>query len=322
MRIVLAGFGTVGRAVATLLATPSPELRRHGLRPTLVAVADSRGAAVDPRGLAPEDLVRRKRETGSVADRSGASAIDAIQELEADVVVEATPTDLSRAPEAVARIQAAFRTGKHVVCVNKAPLAVAMPALRELAEYNRATFRFSGTVGGGTPVIDWAAACAEGDEIRGLRAVLNGTTNYILSRMEEGATFDAALSEAQAKGYAERDPAMDVDGVDTAIKLVILANAVLGRRTVLRDVSLQGIRKVPAGRRLRLVGEIGERISVAPREVDPESPLRVRGTLNAVALTLARTGEVSLVGRGAGGPETATAILRDLMFLWRRVWEK
>lgn len=243
-----------------------------------------------------------------------------IEEVEADVLIEAAPTNLKDPQPAVERLRAAFRTGKHVVCVNKAPLAVAMPALQELARYNRVQFRFSGTVGGGTPVLDWAARCAEGDEILGARAILNGTTNYILSRMEEDVGFDAALAEAQAKGYAEKDPSMDVDGIDTAIKLVILANAVMGRRAVLSDVSIRGIREARAGS--RLIGEIGEQLSVAPREVDPRSPMAVRGTLNAVTLTLKNTHEVTLVGRGAGGRETATAVLRDLLTIWHRHWER
>lgn len=297
MRIILVGYGTVGRAVAELLA----EQRRPGFSPRIVAVANSRGMWLSDRPL----------------DRPPDGAT--IEEIEADVLIEAAPTNLNDPQPAVERLRAAFATGKHVVCVNKAPLAVAMPALQELAEHNRVVFRFSGTVGGGTPVLDWAARCAEGDEILGVRAILNGTTNYILTRMAEGAGFDAALAEAQAKGYAERDPSMDVDGIDTAIKLVIFANSVLRRRAVLSDVSIEGIRKAKAG--MKLIGEIGERLTVAPREIDPRSPLAVGGTLNAVTLTLRNTGEVTLVGRGAGGRETATSIVRDLVAIWHRHWE-
>lgn len=321
MRIAIVGFGTVGRAVAEMLAAGGPDLRRHGMRPRVVAIADAKSSAVDADGLDVARIARRKMETGAVAAPGGASALEILEEVEADAVVEAAPTSLAQASQAVARLQAAFRTGKHVVCVNKAPLAVAMPALQELARYNRALFRFSGTVGGGTPVLDWAARCAEGDEVLRVRAILNGTTNYILTRMGEGASFPAALAEAQEKGYAERDPSMDVDGIDTAIKLVILANGVLGRRAVLSDVSVRGIRDARAGGTLRLVGEIGETLTVAPRDVEPDSPLAVRGTLNAVCLTLEKCGETTLVGRGAGGRETATAVLRDLITIWHGMWE-
>src|SRR5439155_10434121 len=123
---------------------------------------------------------------------------------------------------AIARLKAAFRSGKHVICVNKGPLAVALPALLELARHNRAELRFSGTVGGGTPLLALAQECARGDRVNAVRGVLNGTTNFILWRMHrEGEDFGAALAEAMRLGYAERDPPADVDGVDAATKLVI-----------------------------------------------------------------------------------------------------
>src|SRR5205085_6278429 len=107
---------------------------------------------------------------------------------------------------AIERLKAAFRTGKHVVCVNKGPLAVAFPALQELARHNRTELRFSGTVGGGTPVLSLAAECARGNRVTAARAVLNGTTNFILWRMEtQGEDFDTALAEAMRLGYAEAD---------------------------------------------------------------------------------------------------------------------
>jgi homoserine dehydrogenase len=272
-----------------------------------VAIADSKGAVIG----SALDLERRR----------DCSTLEAIEEVDADVVIEAAPTSLLDPNSAIDRIRTAFRTGKHVVCVNKAPLALAMPALQELAEFNRVQFRFSGTVGGGTPILDWAKRCAEGDEILGVKAILNGTTNYILTRMAEGSDFSKALAEAQEKGYAEKDPSMDLDGIDTAIKLVILANSVMRRRVVLSDVSIQGIRNVPGGGSWKLIGEIGERLIVAPREVDPRSSLAVQGTLNAVTLTMKNTGEVTLIGRGAGGRETATSIVRDLLTIWHRLWE-
>src|SRR5439155_8269246 len=139
----------------------------------------------------------------------------------------------------------AFRGDKHVICVNKGPLAVAFPALLELARHNAREFRFSGTVGGSTPALALAQECARGDRVTAVRAVLNGTTNFILWRMERhDEDFDAALAEAMRLGYAERDPSADVDGIDTATKLVILANGVLGRACAIGDVAITGIRGV------------------------------------------------------------------------------
>jgi homoserine dehydrogenase len=295
VRLIICGFGTVGRAVAELLEANRERLwREHGLNPRVVTTLNSKNG--------PAEKV--------------------IEETPADVVLEATPTSLKNPHPAIERLKAAFRTGKHVVCVNKGPLAVALPALRELADYNGVQFRFSGTVGGGTPVLDWGRTCANGDEVLGVQAILNGTTNYILTRMETGATFDQALAEAQQKGYAEADPSGDVDGWDAAAKLVIFANWVLGRRVTLSDVKIRGIRDVrpEPGKVVKLIAEANSELSVGPKEIPADSPLNVRGTLNAVSMKLRAGGDVTLVGRGAGGPETATSVLRDLISIWNLSW--
>ena len=332
MKLLLVGFGVVGQAFAELLERTRSELyARHGLAPSLVGVLDSRGAALDPRGLDTAALLEAKRGGGTVAavpvrGLAGLADGELIAASEAQVMIEATPTSVTAPEASLARLKTAFRTGKHVVCVNKGPLAVAFPALQELARHNRVRFRFSGTVGGGTPVLAFAAECARGNRVKAARAVLNGTTNFILWRMErEDEEFDAALAEAMRLGYAERDPSADVDGVDAATKLVILANGVLGRPCSLADVAVTGIRGVTrervaaarrAGQVVKLVAAIDGGLSVAPREVPADSPLNVPANLNALCLELEAGGEVSLTGRGAGGPETATSILRDLIDIW------
>ncbi len=333
MKTFLVGFGVVGRASLRLLEERRAELyRRHGLSPSVVGVIDSRGAAISPTGLDARALFDCKERSGTVADYPahgvrGARDVDLIAESEAELVVEATPTTVRTPGSSMERLKAAFRTGKHVICVNKAPLAVAFPALRELSRHNRAEFRFSGTVGGGTPVLSFAEECVRGNEALSVRAILNGTTNYILTRMDrDGWDFDRALAEAQRLGYAEADPSADVDGIDTATKIVILANGVLGRPCTISDVRIEGIRGIArdridrarqAGRVLKLIATVSsEGLSVGPEEVAADSPLNVGGSLNCLSLELKAGGEVSLIGRGAGGPETATAILRDLLDIW------
>lgn len=262
---------------------------------------------------------------GRLGDRAKTVG-NAVEAIDADVLVDATPSALQEPAESIARIEAAFASGKHVVTVNKAPLAWAFPKLMGLALQHGKQLRYSGTVGAGTPVVALARECAHGDEVQYVRAVLNGTTNFVLSRMHAGDTFDAALAEAQKLGYAEADPSADVDGWDTAAKLVILANAVLGRAVTLDDVDLTGIREVTpeqvhqAETRdevVRLVGEIADRLTVSPQTVPVHDPLDVPASRNAVTLTLRHAGDVTLVGNGAGGTETATAILRDLALLAR-----
>jgi homoserine dehydrogenase len=336
MKILLVGFGVVGRSVVQLLVEQRASLyAKHGLSPLLVGVIDSKGAAESPSGLDPAALLAAKEKHGTVAalEHHGvrdARDVDIIAESEAQLVIEATPTIVKTPGPSLERLKAAFRTGKHVVCVNKAPLAVAFPALQELRRHNQTEFRFSGTVGGGTPVLALAQECIRGNEVLSVRAILNGTTNFILTRMDkDGWDFDHALAEAQRLGYAEADPSADIDGIDTATKIVILANGVLGRPCTISDVKIQGIRGLPksridaarkTGKAVKLIARVSkEGLSVSPEEVPADAPLNVGGSLNCLSLELKTGGEVSLIGRGAGGPETATAILRDLIDIWHTV---
>lgn len=332
MRIALAGFGVVGQALAGMLHARGDALyRAHGLRPRLTAVMDSGGTAADPDGLDVEALRRAKADKASVAAlrHGGAAAGDVFASAPADVLIDATPSDIRNPQPALERITAAMRRGRHVITVNKAPIAGALPALQEVAAHNRVALRFSGAVGAGLPILAVARQCARGDEVLGVRAILNGTTNYILWRMHEaGLDFDTALAEAQQRGYAERDPAADIDGIDSALKVAILASAALNRPATLADVAVEGIRGIaPArlaqaaarGRRVKLIGEIGqigEKLRVGVAEVEAGGPLDVPESLFAVQLTLRYGGDVTLVGGGAGGAPTATAIVRDLVDIW------
>ena len=335
MRLAILGLGHVSRALLGMLRERKGDLyRRFGLSPRVVAVMDSRGAAVCDRGLPLETLLQCKAEGGSVADLpdhglKGLAAEQLLADSSAEVLIEATPSRMDAPQEALAHLQTAFCHGMHAISVNKAPLAVALPALRELAAYNRVEFRFSGTVGAGTPVFQLAKASADGDEVLGVEAILNGTTNFILHQMhEQGTSYDDALAKAQQLGYAEADPTADVDGIDAATKLVIFANLVLGRTATFSDVQREGIRSVTLeqlrdaaarGMRIKLIASCEEALRVAPQEVPSDSPLNVPGSLNAVTLRLRYGGDVTLVGRGAGGPETATAIMRDLVNIWQTI---
>ncbi|MFW6111028.1 MAG: homoserine dehydrogenase [Thermoproteota archaeon] len=329
MRIILVGCGGVGQSlIHILLRRQEALIQNYGFNSRLVAVVDGEGAAVDPRGLSLAEMLSLKKERGTVGLHSGGghlgmSALDVLETVEAEVMVEVTPTNLQDGEPALSHIKTAFKTGKHVVTTNKGPLALAMPALAELAQYHNVYLRFSGTVGAGTPVLDLAKKCLLGDRILSIRGILNGTTNYILTEMEKKSiTFQQALMRAQELGYAEADPSMDVDGWDTACKLVIMANWIMDQKVTLKDVAIQGIRDVSletlkeCGRRnctIKLVGSIDERLEVSPVEVSYDDPLCVEGVLNAVTFVSEFAGEETVIGRGAGGMATASAILRDVL---------
>lgn len=339
MRIILVGYGVVGKGVTTILARKYAEnVKDTGFNPKIVAIADIDGAVISPRGLSPEKLDEIKKRGYPISKDPnfgcpGISALDVIESVEAEVVVEVTPVNIKNAEPALSHITKAFKTGKHVVTTNKGPLALAMPALTELAEYNNVYFRFSGTVGGGTPMLEFAKRCLAGDRILSIKGILNGTTNYILTEMSQNhVTFQDALSNAQKLGYAEKEPSMDIDGFDTACKVVILSNWIMNKKITLKDVDRTGIRDVSlqmlieAAKRnntIKLIGSIDEdKAAVKPMEIPVTNPLCVSGVLNAITYSTEYAAEQTLIGRGAGGIETASAVLRDLLDIRRKLATK
>ncbi|MDR2700087.1 MAG: homoserine dehydrogenase [Nitrososphaerota archaeon] len=339
MRIILVGYGIVGKGVTTILAKRHLErIVNYGFNPKVVAIADIDGAVINHKGFSPEKLEEFKQKGYPISadvefGHQGMSALEVIENVEAEVVVEVTPVNIKNAEPALSHITKAFKTGKHVVTTNKGPLALAMPALTELADYNNAFLRFSGTVGGGTPMLEFAKRCLAGDRILRLQGILNGTTNYILSEMGQSSiSFHEALTNAQKLGYAEREPSMDIDGFDTACKVVILSNWVMGKKVTLRDVDITGIRDitletlkdaVKRNSTIKLIGTVdNNEVSVKPLEIPWANPLCVSGVLNAVTFQTEYSADQTLIGRGAGGVETANAVLRDLLDIRHKLASK
>jgi homoserine dehydrogenase len=334
MRVLLIGFGVVGQSFVELLDSESKKLAHdYGVRPKIVGIVDSKGAALSQEGIAPRAALAAKRESGSLEGlgpsvfRKGMRGVDAIKETDCEVVVEATPTELKMGEPGLSHVRAAMKERRHVICTNKGPLAIAMPALIELANHNKVMFKFSGTVGGGTPVLDFAKKCLDGSQIRSISGVLNGTTNYILSKMAaEGVQMDNALADAQRLGYAEADPTYDVGGFDTACKLVITSNYVLGTSFLMKDVDIKGITGLTnkdienarsRGNAIKLIGRMDKSPRVSPEEIPAVHPLNVSGTFNAISFDTHPAGEITLVGKGAGGKETASSVIRDLIEIRR-----
>ncbi|MFP4546224.1 MAG: homoserine dehydrogenase [Methanomassiliicoccales archaeon] len=327
MDILIAGFGVVGQGVAEVLASKGLQLAsKFGERPRIVGVFDSTTAARDPEGLDPLSLLSRKRETGGVGEPHQGNTVDLVEEMDFDVLIELTPTDILSAEPAFSHLRATLGAGRDAITCNKGPLALRYGELVDMAESSGARLRFEGAVGGAMPVINLARETLRGEEILSLRGILNGTCNFILNRMgEEGLPLSQALREAQQLGIAEADPTYDIDGVDSACKLAILANALMGREVTLSDVNTVGIRGInedavslAAEHRkvIRLVGEISDRrMEVSPVMVPTGHPLSIGGTLNMVQLKTDIAGEITVAGKGAGKMETSSAVLSDLVAL-------
>jgi len=307
------------------------ELRqRYGIELSVVSITDITGTAYSGDGIDLRLALERCRR--GVIDYPGAeemSGVEAIREIEAELVVEATPSNIKNGEPGMSHMLEAFRAGKHVVTSNKGPLALEYWKLVQEARRRRVEFRFEASVGGAMPVINLARETLSGDRVVAIEGILNGTTNYILSRMtSEGTSYEAVLKEAQELGYAESDPTYDIEGIDTASKLVILANAVMGMRARFGDVKVRGITRItPEAVRLakergyviKLIGEVRDsRLEVAPRLVPESHPLNVGGALNVAMLECDVAGRITVIGKGAGAIETQSAILSDIIAISRR----
>ncbi len=329
MRIILIGYGVVGQSFTKLLLSKLVDLYNlYGMKPRIVACVDNKGSAIDTSGLDIQRLLEIKKNKGTVGEyynnnKSKLEPIQIIENIDAEIVMELTPTNLKDGEPGLSHIISAMKYGKNVITVNKGPLSVAFSSLIELANFNGISFKFSGTVGGGTPILEFAKRCLKGDRIVSFKGILNGTTNYILSKMEEGLTFNDALNDAQIKGYAEAVPSLDIDGYDAAAKLVIMANWLMGMKAALEDVNRNGITTVKTqevsealkkGNAVKLIAACeNKRLVVKPMEVSKLDPLCVNGTLNSVTFSLEYAGNQTIIGRGAGGIETASAVLRDMI---------
>ena len=312
LRIGIAGLGTVGASVARVLRDKAGELTRQCGRPITVTAVSARDRGKD-RGV---DL-------GDIAwfdDPVGLARSNGI-----DVFVELMGGDEGAPREAV---KAALEAGRHVVTANKALLAKHGVALAEIAEKKGVLLNYEAAVAGGIPVIKTMREAMAGNSVSRVFGILNGTCNYILTRMEaEGLTFEACLKDAQRLGYAEADPTFDIEGNDTAHKLSILTSLAFGTRIAANDIYLEGISNITQadiraasdlGYRIKLLGvaqrtESGIEQRVHPTMVPTASVIaQVHGVTNAVAIETDILGELLLSGPGAGGNATASAVVGDI----------
>ncbi len=328
MRIILIGFGKVGQSLARILGEEKQRLLdTHGFEPQVTTIVDSRSYVHNENGLDLSNALEAKKKNGTVGKnrtRKIGSVSKIIGMHDAEVVVETTVSNFKDGEPGLSHIKQALSMGKHVVTSNKGPLALAMPALLELASYHHRQLLFSATVGGGTPFLSFASKSLEGLKIQQIHGILNGTTNYILTRMSDNSlSFEKALREAQEKGYAEQDPEKDVGGYDTAAKIVIIANWIMKQNISLKNVQITGItglkteqltQATSSGKKIKLIGRVTESTAtVKPEAVPLQDPVCVSGTLNALTFSTEHAGDLTLIGAGAGGEQTASAIVRDLI---------
>ena len=317
LRVAIAGLGTVGAAVADLILSRNTLINARCGREILISAVSARD---------------RHRDRG--VDLTGIDwfedAAEMAMQADAEVVLE-----LIGGEEGIAKTvcENAISSGRHVVTANKALLAMHGTALAKAAENASVGLLYEASVAGGIPVIKSLREGFAGNKISSVHGILNGTCNYILTTMREtGREFDDVLTEAQDLGYAEADPSVDVDGIDAAHKLALLASVAFGAEVNFHAVHVEGIQFISAddiafaselGYRIKLLGianqtELGVEQRVHPAMVPIDSPLaHVEGVFNAVVVEADAIGTSVLQGKGAGAKPTASAVVSDLIDIAR-----
>ncbi len=246
-KLALIGFGNVGQGLAEILSKKALLLReKFDADIRIVAICDLyKGSIADPDGFDPQALLDHINEKGDLkefpAPEKGWDARETIEMGGANVLVELSFTDLKTGEPALSHMIQALTSGMNVATTNKGPAALHFPKLLELSKTHGGQIGVEGTVMSGTPALALGMNMLAAAGVTRIQGILNGTSNYILGEMENGTDYADALKDAQAKGYAEADPAGDVDGHDAAAKVVILANLVMGQSMTMEDVSCVGI---------------------------------------------------------------------------------
>ncbi|MDS0256183.1 homoserine dehydrogenase [Thermoplasmatales archaeon AK] len=304
--IMIIGFGVVGQGFYDLFMEKKDRLSLSNVN--ISEIVDMRyGLIRDPKPNVVRSLKPGKHDV---------NVIEAIRNSDCDIVCEFTWVDYKTGGPGYEHIRESLTLGKNVLTTNKGPLALHFGELMSLARSKNCQLKFKGTVMAGTPSFN-ILELLPGIQVKSFRGILNGTTNYILTRMSQGVLFQDALKEAQSKGYAEADPTNDVEGYDSRAKCSIVSN-VLGWKRSYSDVEVSGISRVSpdeAAAGVKLIAYADAREAyVKPVKLQQNDPLRhVDGVTNAIEFETDTLGRISVFGPGAGSRETAQAALTDLV---------
>ncbi len=340
-KLAFIGFGTVGQGLTEILLDKKEMLlEKYGFSFDVVAISDiMKGSVYDKNGLNLKKILKLVN-SGKKLDEypfgvKGLDSLATITDTNANTIVEVTFTDVKTGEPALTHIKTALQSGKNVVSTNKGPVVKQANKLLKLADLKNVYYGFEGVVLAGTPVLNLAKYTLAGTKINGFKGILNGTTNYILTRMEDGMSYENALKKAQELGYAEADPTGDVEGLDALGKVVILSNVVLGKKLLWTDVKRKGITGIKLDdikkaksekKRWKLIGSASiekngsVKAKVWPEKLPLNDPLAGVGeALNALTYYTDELGSVTIVGPGAGRRETGFSLLIDLLEINRKM---
>lgn len=335
-RIILCGLGNVGRAFLDLAAERAAAVRdKYGLDIVVGGVVDIGGAAISTGGALPlPELLEFVRGGGKLEKfpefgLPGLTGIEAIKKNEFDILVETTPTNLKNGGPGYGFIVAALERGMDVVSADKGPFVLFFDELKKLADANHCRLFISAATGAALPTLDIGRFSTVGSEITAIEGILNGTTNFILTKMAlEKSSYVDALKEAQAMGIAEPDPALDVEGYDTRNKLILISNTLFNTRFALADVPVQGITQVTyadigqaaqAGKVLKLVATAQKQngrvtLSVGPKQLEKNHPLAaINFSEKGITYTTDTMGQITVLGGKSSPIGAAAALLKDVI---------
>ncbi|MGB7294357.1 MAG: homoserine dehydrogenase [Candidatus Aminicenantales bacterium] len=327
----MAGFGHIGKAFVALLQEKGEFLRkRYDLNLSLRAVLKSGGGFSGETDLTECALseIPAGQTSGHPLWKDGLTVESALKKIEPGILAECTPSNLQTGEPGLRHIRTALENGWHVATANKGPLVVASKILLKLSREKRLSLRFSGATAAALPTLDIGLFSLAGAEILSIEGILNGTSNFILTRMGEGATYHEALADAQARGIAEPNPELDVEGWDTAAKLLLISNSVLGLELTLNDITVKGITGISPslvsgakreGRALKLIGKISRtegrwRAQVSPLALESGHPLfHVEGTSKGITFLTDTMGSITVTGGKSDPRGAAAALLKDII---------
>ena len=337
VKVVYVGFGIVSQGLAEIILDNNsvlPLVNQEEIQ--TVGILDTmKGCKIDSNGIHMHDvLLNAKNGDYSLLTESIIDIPKAIQEINADIIIEASFTDIKTGQPAISHIESALKSNKHVVTTNKGPFAVAYKQIFNLAALMKKNVAIEGTVMSGTPIINVLNNGLFGSDITAISGVMNGTSNYILSKMELGMTYNYALSQAQKLGYAEADPTSDVEGLDTLAKVMILANVVFDVQLIQEEIEVTGISDIilsdikkasSKDERWKLIGSVWKdnrgkvHGSVSPKLISINDSLYgISDATNALKITSNILGDTTIVGEGAGKMETGFALYNDIISIVNR----
>lgn len=330
--VIVAGFGPVGQAFVRLMAEKSSDLRgKYQLDLKLKAILRSSSAFLvsEPESLDIDALEKINNPAYWQEKPSFDSLLD---QTPPGVVIEVTSSDLKTGEPGYDHIRTSLEKGWHVVTANKGPLLLYFSELKKLANSKNLKLKFSGATAAALPALDVGQICLAGSRILKIEGILNGTTNYILTRMVEGLSYAEALGEAQQKGIAERNPAYDVEGMDTAVKLALLAAALFDLKINLKEMEITGItgisrqelaQAVSHGKKIKLLGTLSLeneslKARVRPETIASDHPLFwVDGSNKGLSFFTDTMGELTITGGKSDPKGAAAAMLKDLINIYR-----